>query len=117
MPALVAGTHTSHDHHARVITTSSGAAYIGSLEWDTFKDGAARRQLWMVENLYHQSKLVCFLQPPMPFRCASLICEIFVSRRMSLLHVKSLGGMPRMGSFPSQQTLVSVQFNMSLSIL
>ena len=61
MPALIAGAKTSLDHHARVVTTASGAAFIGSLKWDTFEDGPARNRLWMAEDLYHQSKLVGFL--------------------------------------------------------
>ena len=57
MPALVAGTHTSHDHHARVITTSSAASYLDTLHWETFKDGPARRRK-TTNALYNQSKLV-----------------------------------------------------------
>ena len=57
MPALFAGKETSPDHHARIITTSSSAAYLGSINWDTFKDGPARRKL-STQTLYSQSKLV-----------------------------------------------------------
>ncbi|TBU29866.1 NAD(P)-binding protein [Dichomitus squalens] len=56
MPALVAGSKTSPDHHARIITTSSSAAYLDTLHWDTFKDGPARRQQ-TTQALYAQSKL------------------------------------------------------------
>ncbi|KAH9932017.1 NAD(P)-binding protein [Epithele typhae] len=56
-PALIAGKDSAKDHHARVITTSSGGAYFGSLNWDTFKDGPVRRGMWMPGDLYTQSKL------------------------------------------------------------
>ena len=56
MPALVAGAQTSPDKHARVITTSSGGAYLGKLQYDTMRDGAARRKK-TTEDLYFQSKL------------------------------------------------------------
>ncbi|KAI0738867.1 NAD(P)-binding protein [Daedaleopsis nitida] len=55
MPLLIAGVATSPDHHARVITTSSSAAYARTLNWDTFKDGPARRKLTTMD-LYNQSK-------------------------------------------------------------
>ena len=57
MPALLEGVKTSPDHHARVVTTSSGGAYMSPLYWDTFKDGTARRKK-TTEELYYQSKLV-----------------------------------------------------------
>ena len=57
MPALLEGVKTSPDHHARVVTTSSGGAYMSPLHWDTFKDGTARRKK-TTEELYYQSKLV-----------------------------------------------------------
>ncbi|CDO72258.1 hypothetical protein BN946_scf184970.g110 [Trametes cinnabarina] len=55
MPALLAGVESSPDHHARVITTSSFGAYMETLNYDTFKDGPARRKK-MKEALYYQSK-------------------------------------------------------------
>lgn len=58
MPALLAGVASSPDHHTRVIYTSSSAAYIGKLRYDTFKDSPARRKLAR-DALYSQSKLVC----------------------------------------------------------
>ena len=57
MPALLAGAQTSPDHHARVITTSSSGAYLQTLEYDTFRDGRARRELGSTQ-LYYQSKHV-----------------------------------------------------------
>ncbi len=57
MPALLAGTKTSPDHHARVITTSSSGAYLQTLEYATFRDGPARRDLGSTQ-LYYQSKHV-----------------------------------------------------------
>ncbi|KAI0671229.1 NAD-P-binding protein [Trametes maxima] len=56
LPALFAGAQSSADHHARVITTSSGAAYIGKLRYETFKDSPQRRK-WSSQALYSQSKL------------------------------------------------------------
>ncbi|KZT02807.1 NAD(P)-binding protein [Laetiporus sulphureus 93-53] len=55
MPALFAGVESSPDHHARVITTASSAAYLYTLNWDTFKGGQARLKM-STENLYSQSK-------------------------------------------------------------
>ncbi|KAI0687015.1 NAD(P)-binding protein [Earliella scabrosa] len=55
MPALIAGAKTSPDHHARVVTVSSVGAYMQTLDWDTFRDGPARRKL-STEDLYYQSK-------------------------------------------------------------
>ncbi|RDX54720.1 NAD(P)-binding protein [Lentinus brumalis] len=55
MPALLAGVETSPDRHARVVTTSSSAAYSQTINWDTLKDGPARKKQ-STENLYGQSK-------------------------------------------------------------
>ncbi|GBE78541.1 Uncharacterized oxidoreductase [Sparassis crispa] len=55
MPALLAGKETSPDHHARVVTTSSSGAYMYTLDWETFRDGPARRKLSVID-LYSQSK-------------------------------------------------------------
>ena len=57
MSALKAGVGSSPDHHTRVVTTSSSGAYVGTLRFDTFRDGPARRRL-STESLYFQSKLV-----------------------------------------------------------
>ncbi len=58
MPALLAGVATSPDHHARVVTTSSSAAYLASgFNFDLFKDGPQRRKASSNE-MYAQSKLV-----------------------------------------------------------
>ena len=57
MPALLAGVQTSPDHHAKVITTSSSGAYLQTLEYDTFRDGLARREMGSTQ-LYYQSKHV-----------------------------------------------------------
>lgn len=59
MPALIAGVSSSPDHHTRIITTSSSSAYMGKLNYDTFKDGPARKKLAR-SDLYNQSKLVCY---------------------------------------------------------
>ncbi|KAI0953970.1 hypothetical protein AcW1_006721 [Taiwanofungus camphoratus] len=55
MPALIAGKDTSPDHHARVITTSSSAAMMYTINWGSFKDGPARRKM-SPSQLYSQSK-------------------------------------------------------------
>ena len=65
MPALFAGAQTSPDDHARVVTTASMAAYMQTLEYDTFRDGPARRALGTVK-LYNQSKHVS-TSPHFPF--------------------------------------------------
>lgn len=58
MPALFAGAQSSNDdHHARVITTASSAAYLYTLNWGTFKDGPERQKM-STGNLYNQSKFV-----------------------------------------------------------
>ena len=57
MPALIAGAQTSGDGHARIVTMSSGGAYIHPLYWDTFTDTPARKKK-STETLYYQSKLV-----------------------------------------------------------
>jgi retinol dehydrogenase 12 len=43
--------------HARVIHTSSSAAYMGAIDFDTFTDGPKRKKLG-TQGLYSQSKLV-----------------------------------------------------------
>ncbi|KAI0691856.1 NAD(P)-binding protein [Cytidiella melzeri] len=55
LPALLRGKETSPDKHARIITTSSSVAYFGTLNWDTFKDGPARKAFG-TRRLYVQSK-------------------------------------------------------------
>lgn len=57
MPALLAGVASSPDRHARVVTTTSSAAYLGKLRYDTLKDGPARMKSSR-DALYTQSKLV-----------------------------------------------------------
>lgn len=57
MPALKAAVKSSPDGYARVITTSSGGAMLDTVNFDTLKDGPARRKK-IVEELYHQSKFV-----------------------------------------------------------
>ncbi|RPD56665.1 NAD(P)-binding protein [Lentinus tigrinus ALCF2SS1-6] len=60
MPALLEGVKTSPDHHARIVTTSSSAAYFkgGILNYELFKDGPARRKATSTV-MYYQSKFVC----------------------------------------------------------
>ncbi|RPD59095.1 NAD(P)-binding protein [Lentinus tigrinus ALCF2SS1-6] len=56
LPALLKGKASSPDGHARIVITSSAYAYLGHLDFETFKDGPARRKL-STEELYNQSKL------------------------------------------------------------
>lgn len=58
IPAVLAGRETSPDKHTRIVTTSSSAAYFGTVDWDTLKDDLAGRKLkpW---DLYFQSKFAC----------------------------------------------------------
>lgn len=57
MPALLAGKASSPDEHARIVMTSSSAALVYTLNFDSFKDGPARRKM-STEQLYQQSKFV-----------------------------------------------------------
>ncbi|KAI0704511.1 NAD(P)-binding protein [Cerioporus squamosus] len=56
LPALLKGKGSSPDGHARVVVTSSAYAYLGHLNFETFKDGPERRKM-STEELYNQSKL------------------------------------------------------------
>lgn len=56
-PALLRGKESSPDRHARVVYTSSSAAYMGSLKWDAFGDTPARKKIGK-NDLYCQSKFV-----------------------------------------------------------
>ena len=58
MPTLRAGAKTAPGGRARVITTSSSGAYLGALDYSTFKDTPERKKM-SKECLYYQSKLVC----------------------------------------------------------
>ncbi|KAH9933815.1 uncharacterized protein B0H18DRAFT_1115186 [Fomitopsis serialis] len=55
LPALVAGKASSPDGHTRVITTSSSGAYLQTINWDTLRDGPARRKI-SSQDLYCQTK-------------------------------------------------------------
>ncbi|KAA1477766.1 NAD(P)-binding protein [Dentipellis sp. KUC8613] len=55
MPALRAAAASSPDKKARVITTSAAANYLYTINWDSFKDGPARRAM-DINELYYQSK-------------------------------------------------------------
>ncbi|KAH9833169.1 NAD(P)-binding protein [Rhodofomes roseus] len=54
-PVLQAGKETHPDHHCRIIMVSSSGAYMGTLNFDTFKDGPTRRKM-PTTNLYFQTK-------------------------------------------------------------
>ncbi|KAK7682530.1 hypothetical protein QCA50_014330 [Cerrena zonata] len=55
LPALLAGKQSSPDKHARVIATSSSAAYFSTINYDTLRDGPARKKKG-TQQLYAQSK-------------------------------------------------------------
>ncbi|KAH8101379.1 NAD-P-binding protein [Cristinia sonorae] len=57
LPALAAGVSSSPDKHTRIVTTSSGAAHLFAVDFDTLKDGVKRRKLSSV-HLYAQSKFL-----------------------------------------------------------
>ena len=63
MPALIKGAGSMPDGHARIVTTSSSAAYFETLHFDTFRDSAARKKLGTY-NLYAQSKFVREIPDP-----------------------------------------------------
>lgn len=58
IPALLVGRDSSPDRHARIVTTSSSTAYLYTINWESFKDGPARRKM-STRQLYSQSKFVC----------------------------------------------------------
>ncbi|KZP29938.1 NAD(P)-binding protein [Athelia psychrophila] len=55
LPALLAGTKTSGDGHARVVNTSSLGHLLAGLDFNTFKDSPARKKAG-TQHLYAQSK-------------------------------------------------------------
>lgn len=57
MPALLAGTKTSGDGHARVVNTSSSGHMFYGINFNSFRDGSARRKM-RSSRLYFQSKTV-----------------------------------------------------------
>ncbi|TFK28697.1 NAD(P)-binding protein [Coprinopsis marcescibilis] len=56
LPALIEGAKASSDGKARVVTTSSSRSLFGKIDFNTFKDGPARRRE-SPGALYSQSKL------------------------------------------------------------
>ncbi|KNZ76729.1 hypothetical protein J132_08801 [Termitomyces sp. J132] len=57
LPTLISTAHSSPEKHVRVLTASSVTHYIGNLDFNTFRDGPARRRLG-THLLYAQSKYV-----------------------------------------------------------
>ncbi|KAF8883529.1 NAD-P-binding protein [Infundibulicybe gibba] len=55
LPTLIETAKNSSDHHARVITISSGAHHLHGLDFNALKDGPARKKM-TPESLYAQSK-------------------------------------------------------------
>ncbi|KAG2137894.1 uncharacterized protein EDB93DRAFT_1339186 [Suillus bovinus] len=56
MPALLAGAAQSPDGTARIVNTASNAHWFGSLDYNTFKDGPARKKRGAM-GLYGESKM------------------------------------------------------------
>lgn len=85
MPALLAGRDSSPDGYVRVITTSSSAAYRYTLNWDSFKAGAARRKM-SPRTLYCQSKFVralehCLLSAAISYSKADVVFARQLAKR------------------------------------
>lgn len=57
LPTLLSTAKSCPEKHVRVLTTSSITHYLGNLDFNTFKDGPARRRL-SPHMLYAQSKYV-----------------------------------------------------------
>ncbi|KAF8073737.1 hypothetical protein FPV67DRAFT_1409783 [Lyophyllum atratum] len=57
LPTLTSTAQTCPDKHVRVLTTSSLLHFMGKLDFNTFKDGPARRKV-DTSTLYNQSKYV-----------------------------------------------------------
>ena len=58
LPTLLSSAKTSPNGKARVINVSSAGHHFGSIDFNTLKDGPARKKKFSV-MLYAQSKLVC----------------------------------------------------------
>lgn len=98
LPALLAGTKTSGDGHARVVNTSSSAHWASGLDFNTFKDSPDRKKKGQ-NSLYGQSKTVSFFIVIM--RAGSL------SRRETSYSLSSFNGdMELKGSYRHRLILV-----------
>jgi retinol dehydrogenase-12 len=58
LPALLLGGKTSGDGTARVVNVSSTGHILSNMNFNTFKDGPARKKAG-TDKLYFQSKYVC----------------------------------------------------------
>ena len=58
LPTLLSTAKNSPDGHARILATASSAHLLTTLNFNTFKDGPARKKAG-TEKLYFQSKYVC----------------------------------------------------------
>jgi hypothetical protein len=65
LPVLLSTAKSSPPGTVRIVNVSSSAAYMGQLDFNTFKDSPARRKRSTV-FLYCQSKLVGLLIIPHP---------------------------------------------------
>lgn len=57
LPTLVETAKATPDQKVRVVTTSSSTHMFHGINWDTLRDGPARKKLG-TSNLYSQSKFV-----------------------------------------------------------
>jgi len=57
LPVLTAGAKSSPDKHSRIVATSSAGAHMFAVDFDTFKDGPARKKM-DPQKLYFQSKFL-----------------------------------------------------------
>lgn len=106
LPALLEGAKTSGDGHARVVNTSSSRHLMGQLDFNTFKDGPARRKAGSAK-LYSQSKYVS-----MPIASMYPVAQGEVYRATLYSPSNSHAGTVSKGSFPLLSTLVnSLYFN------
>src|SRR4051794_38550282 len=58
LPIMLSTAKSSPPGTVRIVNVSSSAAYRGKLDFNTFKDGPARRKMPSYA-LYNQSKFVC----------------------------------------------------------
>lgn len=84
LPALLAGAKTSRDGHARVVNTSSSMHLAAGLDFNTFKDGPARKAAG-TQKLYSQSKNVSHpadcLRPRFDFAQGNVVFATELARR------------------------------------
>jgi hypothetical protein len=80
LPALIAAAKSSPKLGGRVVNTSSVGHLFTGLDFNTFKDGAARKKMG-THNLYCQSKYVCIRKFLLKYgnfklRCRVILCSL-----------------------------------------